>query len=522
MLGQKDAQPSLFQMISVEALIPARHRLRRLDAVLDLAFLRSTVAPLYSAELGRPSIDPELAIRMLLLGTLYDLSDRELCEEITMHAGMRWFCRLDLHEAVPDHSSLSRIRERWTAAGLFAEVFDRVVRQCAEAGLVSGRHVSIDGSQIVANASMKSVAPIEAEAAPDIALAPAPVVSEPAPPPDIAFAPGVLPAPEATTVVACAEAPISGPAAPPAPETSPDDEADRSKEPAPAGDWDGHGQKYSNATHRSTSDPDARFYRKAKGKEARLSYLMHDVIDTKSRVILRRRISGAHSGAEREVAVALLDELRQKKTDLALPSGVEIASLDAGYGTGGFAADLLERDILPHMPLLAGAGVEAVPTWKRRTLDLVHARNRRARVRIAQARNRVRALQQGRGYRVSRRLRLRSEHVFAEAKGLHGMGRARSRGMSRLQTQADLAGVVQNLKRLAAFRGRNRPAAAQAATPAPLCSVTRPCERPNHRIRRSCVRFCARCRSPRRDPAALRHRESALTRSGKTTSSTAF
>jgi len=395
--------------------VPASHRLRKIDRVLDLSFVREAVADLYHESRGRPSIDPELAIRMLLLGALHDLSDRELCEEVAMHVGFRWFCRLNLHDPVPDHSTLSKLKEKWSGAGLFEQLFDVVLRQCAEAGLVSGRHVSIDGSEVRAHASMKSLAPVEPK--PDIAPT---VPSEPATP-------------------------------------------KKTQEPEPSGGWSGHGVKYSNQTHRSTTDPEARLYRKGKSKEAKLCYLMHDLLDTKSRVILRRRISLAHSAKEREVAIAMLDEHEQKRGVLALAQEVEIASLDAGYGTGDFAAALLERDILPHMPLQAAAEPEEVPTWKRRTYDLAQQRRRREKARIARARNRVRALQKSRGYQVSRRLRLRSEHVFAEAKTCHGMDRARVRGCRGLQVQADLVATVQNLKRLASFRGRKRRGAAQAA-----------------------------------------------------------
>src|SRR3712207_1324479 len=109
MLGRNRSQPMLFQMVDVESLVPAHHRLRKIDAVLDLSGLREAVAPYYSA-LGRSSIDPELAIRMLLLSKLCDLSERELCDEVTMHAGFRWFCRLNLHDDVPDHSTLSKLK----------------------------------------------------------------------------------------------------------------------------------------------------------------------------------------------------------------------------------------------------------------------------------------------------------------------------------------------------------------------------------------------------------------------------
>lgn len=170
MQGRNSAEPALFQMVDLERLVPADHRLRRIDAVLDLSFVHEAVAGCYAAGRGRPGIDPELALRMMLLGRLYDLSDRELCEEVAMHAGMRWFCRLNFHDPVPDHSTLSRLRnERWAGSGLFERLFEEVVRQCAEAGLVSGRHVSVDGTEVEADAGLEEPAaggsPIGAAAA---------------------------------------------------------------------------------------------------------------------------------------------------------------------------------------------------------------------------------------------------------------------------------------------------------------------------------------------------------------------
>jgi transposase len=433
MLGRNRSEPALFQYVNVEELVPKNHFLRKVDAVLDLSFVRDAVAECYSASRGRPSVDPELALRMMLLGRLYDLGDRELCDEIGMHVGMRWFCGMNLHDPVPDHSTLSKLKnERWAESGLFQRLFDKVILQCSEAGLVSGRHLSGDGTQVRADASMQSLEPI-IEAA-----EPSGNDDDPSGEPDDG-ATQAQPAPSLELV-----------------STEP-------KEPQPRGGWKGHGVKYSNQTHRSTSDPDARLYRKGKGKESKLSYLVHDLIDTKSRVILSRKVSEAHSSAERRVCIEMLDEVLAKQDVLGLPNRPEVISLDGGYGTGEMAAALLDRDVLPHMPLQAGPEMEPVPTWKRPTYDLPQRRSRNEKVRHARARNRVRELQKTRGYQVSRRLRPRSEHTFAEAKTQHGMDRARVRGEARVQVQATLTGAVQNLKRLAAFRGRRRPAGAQAA-----------------------------------------------------------
>jgi transposase len=425
MLGRNPSEPTLFQMVDVESLVPASHQLRKIDAVLDLSFVPEVVAECYSANRGRPSIDPELALRMILLGVLYDLSDRELCDEIQMHAGMRWFCGLNFHDPVPDHSTLSRLRnERWSGSGLLERLMDEVIRQCAKAGLVSGRHLSVDGTEVQADASMKSLAR-----------------RGPRGPGD--------------------KDPPQGPRA-------------GTGEPQPAGEWKGHGQRYSNETHFSTTDPDARLYRKGNQRGAGLSYLVHDLIDTKSRVILRRKASLATGSAERDTALEMLDEVLESSDDLGLPHRPEILTGDAGYGATGLVIELMDRGIEPHVPLLAGEVLEEVPQWKRRTFSLERQRARTRKVKEVKARNRVREIHQTRGYAVSRKLRIRSEHLFAEGKNEHGLRRARRRGRERVEDQANLIAVVQNLKRLVAFRGRKGRGAAAASAVTPHRSPFRP------------------------------------------------
>lgn len=422
MLGRNSSEPSLFQMVDLERLVPNDHRLRKIDAVLDLSFVPESVAECYSAGRGRPSIDPELALRMMLLGALYDLSDRELCEEIQMHAGMRWFCRLNFHDPIPDHSTLSRLRnERWSESGLFDRLMNEVIRQCCAAGLVSGRHLSVDGTEVRADASMKSLKPRGPRRPDD---------RDPPTPP-------------------------SG----------------RAEEPKPAGEWKGRGECYKNETHFSTTDPDARLYRKGNQRGARLSYLAHDLLDTKSRVILRRKASLATGNAERDTALEMVDEVLEAHDELGLPNRPEILTGDTGYGSTELITGLLERNIDPHIPLLADDAPEELPTWKRRTFDLDQKRARQRKLKEAQARNRVREIQKTRGYTISRKLRTRSEHIFAEGKNQHGLARARRRGRERVQDQAILAAVVQNLKRLVAFRGRRGGSTAAAASPASLRPV---------------------------------------------------
>jgi transposase len=374
MIGKNPSEPALFQMIDMESLVPEGHRLRKIDAALDLSFVREALGECYTPGWGRPSVDPELVLRMMILGVLYDLSDRQLCDEIRMHAGFRWFCRLNFHDPVADHSTLSRLRnERWAGSDVFGRLFEEVLKSCVSSGIVSGRHVSVDGTQIRANASMQSM---ERDNDDDD------------PPQD-----------------------------PPTPRVA--------KEPQPEGDWQGHGERYTNQTHTSRSDPDARLFRKGSSQGASLSYLIHDVIDTKSRVILGRRASLATGRAERDVALELVIEHEARRRSLGLNNEVEVLTADAGYGASGFVADLIELGITPHVPLQAAGALEAVPSWQRRTFSLARYRKRCQKARLAEARNQVRLACRGHGYTVSRKLRVRSEHIFAEAKNQHGLGRAR-------------------------------------------------------------------------------------------------
>jgi len=411
MLGQNPSQPALFQMIDLESLVPQGHRLRQIDAALDLGFVHEALAECYTPGWGRPSIDPELALRMMILGVLYDLSDRQLCDEIRMHAGFRWFCRLNFHDSVPNHSTLSRLRnERWAKSDVFMRLFEEVLTGCVSEGMVSGRHVSVDGTQIRANASMHSLERKEDSEGND----------EP-------------------------------------PETD-----QKGKEPQPEGAWQGHGERYSNQTHTSRTDPDSRLYRKGRGESSSLSYLVHDVIDTKSRVILGRRASIATGTAERDVALELVTEHEARRHSLGLDQAVEVLTGDAGYGASSFVADLVDLDITPHVPLLAASEPEALPSWKRRTFNLARYRKRCAALQLAEARNKVRLVSRGHAYTVSRKLRIRSEHIFAEAKNEHGLGRARHRSLSKVDRQSLLVATVQNLKRLSQVLQRKAQEAAAA------------------------------------------------------------
>ncbi len=169
MLGRKErGQLELFITGSLRDLIPDDHVLVMIDQVLDLGWLRAEVADLYCADNGRPGIDPEVVVRLMLAGFLLGVvHDRRLMREAQVNLAIRWFIGSALQEALPDHSSLTRIRHRW-GEDIFRRVFTRVVRQCQAAGLVSAETVHIDASLIRANVSMDALVTRHLDAVEDV------------------------------------------------------------------------------------------------------------------------------------------------------------------------------------------------------------------------------------------------------------------------------------------------------------------------------------------------------------------
>ena len=157
MMGRQTCdQSQLFYLFNLEGRIPAGHLLRRINPIVTrvVADLRESLAPFYS-DIGRPSVDPELMIRMLIVGYCYGIRfERRLCQEVELHLAYRWFCRLDLDDKVPDHSTFSVNRHgRFRDSDLLRRVFEAVVRACMEAGLVKGEGFAIDASVMEADAS---------------------------------------------------------------------------------------------------------------------------------------------------------------------------------------------------------------------------------------------------------------------------------------------------------------------------------------------------------------------------------
>lgn len=295
------------------------------------------------------------------------------------------------------------LNHKWASLNIAETILNHIVQRCIDEGLVSGKHVSVDGTQIKANASIKSLEPLEVHG----------------------------------TVTEYLHTLI--------PDEKPVDDTDR---PAHPQDRNFRGKKLSNATHRSTTDPDARLYRKSKGKEASLSYIGNNLVDTKSRVILATKATHASRGKEVEAAREMLDKVT---ISLDGEHAVQTLTSDAGYGESAFIADVLDKGITPHIPLLASPDFEPIPQWKTTTNKPHILKKRQQKVRLAHARNTVRIITKTAEYRLSQKLRKRSEHVFAEGKQWHGMDRARCRGLHKLDRQLTLTASVQNIKRLVSY-----------------------------------------------------------------------
>ncbi len=159
-VAKQEAQSTLFYDFSIEDHVPYDHILRAIDGVIDLSGVRQHLSEYYS-NTGRPSIDPELMMRMLLVGYIMGIrSERRLCDEVHLNLAYRWFCKLDLTDPIPDHSTFSKNRHgRFRDSDVLRHVFETVVAQCIAAGLASGQRYAADASIIAADANRQNSTP---------------------------------------------------------------------------------------------------------------------------------------------------------------------------------------------------------------------------------------------------------------------------------------------------------------------------------------------------------------------------
>ena len=313
MMGRQVERAQLFYEFSLERHVPDGHLLRRLDAALDLSWLRAELAPFYSLT-GRPSIDPELMIRMLLVGYCYGIrSERRLCDEVHLNLGYRWFCRLGLDGAVPDHSTFSKARHgRFREAEVFRRVFEAVVSTCMTAGLVGGEGFAVDASVIEADASY--------------ALR----VEGPTLPPERADPTSALrPVREYLATLDAAAARMAG-------EAGGDEPPERlAGEPAPAKSL-------------SLTDPAAAWTSKG-SRKACFAYGINYLVDLKRAIVVDVAATPARRTAEVASTSVMIE--RTKRRFGLLPSRL---AGDAAYGTGLLVGWLRRQGIEPHVPVLDG------------------------------------------------------------------------------------------------------------------------------------------------------------------------
>ena len=408
--------------------------------MLDLRWLRDEVRELYDETNGRPGIDPEVAVRLMLAGFFHGIiHDRRLLREAQVNLAMRWFAGYQLHEELPDHSSLTRIRQRWGVAR-FRKIFERTVAECAAHGLVSGETVHMDATLIRANASMESISRAHADA---VWAAHAAVEAEPAPEPGGRLTP-------------------------------------------PRG---GDGSATPQVGLRSRTDPDATMAQGSFGQRSRPRYKQHTAVDGKAQIIVDVTVTTGRVAEERQ----LLPQVERIEARLGMRIGAVTA--DTRYGIAENYAALEARGteaiIPPQTAVIRSARPIGEFKYDARHDLFACPRGRKLRFKnhdelgrrvYRSARRdcrrcplaatcvgamRVRALKINDGYAALLRARRRhlrrealdrtrlSEHrwqvegVHGEEKEQHGLGRAARRGLGNMQIQAYLTAAVVNLKRLA-------------------------------------------------------------------------
>jgi transposase len=470
MLGSKPrGQFELLMAGSLRDLVPDDHVLARVDRVLDLSWLRAEVRPCYAPDgAGRPGIDPETALRLMLAGFLLGIvHDRRLLREAQVNLAIRWFAGFGLHEQLPDHSSLTRIRQRW-GAELFRQVFARTVRACVAAGIAKGEVVHIDATLIRADVSWESLSVRHADA--------------------VLVQDGVEPAPEEAIAAAAKR------------------KAERD------------GKQTGRYKKLCLSDPDATMATNARNRRLEPAYKQHTAVDDVCGVVLDLEVTTGQAN-EGDHALGRVDAVAA-----ATGAPVRVVTADQGCAYGKVYGGLERRGIDPVIPAKKEPIRSKVPLRRfrydarhdilkcpqGRTLrpqrPVQHGRFfysrasdcRRCPLRggclspgrvnkavvvsddhpaLLRARRRKERWSEE-DVRLYQRHRWRSEGFHGEAKGWHGLARAVRRGLQDMRIQAFLTAAAINLKRLGAapagvLAGLLTPSIRIAAKPVVLVLIRR-------------------------------------------------
>lgn len=378
MRGADEQSSSLFSYVSCEARVPASHPLRRIRAVVDEAL--DVLSPDFDgmyAQAGRPSIAPEKLLRALLLQAFFSIrSERQLMEQLDYNLLFRWFVGLSMDAPVWDASTFSKNRDRFLDGDVAQRLLTAIIAQPRVQALMSDEHFSVDGTLIQAWASHKSFQP------------------KPAPTPDDTQ---------------------GGPPGPPAPAQA---------APAPAGrnqerDW--RGQKRSNETHVSVTDPDARLTRKSNGQASILAYAGHVLMENRNGLVSQVCLTHASGTAERDAALTLVERHVAVGGRRRMTLGA-----DKGYDAQAFIAELRGRGVTPH--IAADRQVSKTGMVRHSAIDGRTTRHL--------------------GYEVSQRKRKRIEEVFGWVKAAAGLRQTKHRGRERVGWVFTLATTAYNLIRL--------------------------------------------------------------------------
>ncbi len=390
MRGSDSQNGSLFSYVNLEERVPARHPLRKIKTVVDAALhdLDAEFAPLYAVD-GRPGIAPERLLRAALVQILFSIrSETQLMEQLQYNLLFRWFVGLSIDEPVWVPTVFTKNRDRLLNAEIARKLMAAILAHEKVAPLLSDDHFSVDGTLVEAWASFKSFKPKAAATG-------SPPPGDP-PPPDKGYGGGPAGAQTGSTSKAAGEAS----------EMSKAVEIGRNVER----DW--RGQTWSNATHASVTDPDARLYRKAKGRPAQLCYMGHALTENRNGFVVEATLTLASGTAERSAAVDMLDALDPGSTRRIT------LGADKGYDAASFVETLRTMCVTPHIAAKAkGSAIDGRTTR--------HA-----------------------GYAVSQKKRKLVEEPFGWGKTVGPIRKTMLRGVKRVCAQFTLTMTAYNLARL--------------------------------------------------------------------------
>jgi transposase len=399
MRGSDERNEALFSYVSLEDRIPARHPLRLIREIVNaaLASLDGVFDRLYAAE-GRPSIAPERLLRAALIQILFTVrSERQLMEQMQYNLLFRWFVGLGIDDPVWVPTVFSKNRDRLLTTDIARQFLAAILADKAVAPLLSDEHFSVDGTLIQAWASMKSFQP---KASPGENVGEATANTEP---------PAGGDAGPGQDGGASAPEPAAGDG-----ETPNQDGSAPATETPVAGrnaEVDFHGHKRSNVTHASRTDPEARLYRKGPGKEAKLCFMGHALMENRNGLVVDACLTEADGHAEREAALALIEPRADRPGRITLGA-------DKGYDAEDFVNELRSMNVTPHVAAkVTGSALDGRTTRHE-------------------------------GYAVSQRIRKRIEEVFGWGKTVGPLARTMLRGAERVGAQFTFAVVGYNLARL--------------------------------------------------------------------------